>query len=200
VILLSSVGIGLLVGLVKAKWKRGRYYIPPLRYSWLAVIAYGIQLLAASLANTNENLTKDIFGITLVISIGMLLVFVWLNRHMAGMPILLIGLVLNLAVIAANGGLMPISPQTASHLVGHDILTMIEPGDRLGEKDILLPIQDTKLAMLSDRFLLPDWFPYQVAFSLGDVLIGSGAFWFLVADHRNTRIGVLWLYPLHNNK
>jgi hypothetical protein len=78
--------------------------------------------------------------------------------------------------MTANGGFMPISPQTASRLVSEDTLRNAQPGSRLGAKDILLYPQETRFEWLADRFLPPVWFPYQVAFSLGDVFIGLGVF------------------------
>ena len=95
------------------------------------------------------------------------------------MQILIIGLILNLVVIAANGGFMPISPQTAERLVSQENINSLMPGSRFGFKDILLPAQGTRLAILSDRFLLPANFLYQAAFSLGDIFIAFGAFWML---------------------
>jgi hypothetical protein len=86
---------------------------------------------------------------------------------------------LNLAVMAANSGFMPISPQTASRLVSEERLLDIQPASRFGAKDILLHPQDTRFEWLADRFLPPGWFPYQVAFSLGDVFIALGVFWLL---------------------
>ena len=52
----------------------------------------------------------------LPLSLVIFLMFVWVNRGLAGMPILLAGLVLNLLVISSNGGWMPISPTTAGKL------------------------------------------------------------------------------------
>ena len=99
------------------------------------------------------------------------------------MKILICGFALNFAVMAANNGFMPISPQTASRLVSHSVLLDVQPGDRFGIKDILLPPQDTRFEWLADRFLPPGWFPYQVAFSLGDVLIALGVFWLLARQN-----------------
>jgi len=95
------------------------------------------------------------------------------------MPILIAGLVLNLIVILANHGWMPINPQTASRLIGDQAIQDFSLGSRFGQKDILLLSQDTHFEFLADRFLLPDWFPYKVAFSLGDLLIALGIYWLL---------------------
>lgn len=91
----------------------------------------------------------------------------------------MIGLLLNLTVIVVNGGFMPISPQSAEKLVGPEIASELAPGSRFGLKDILLPTHETRLEFLADRFLSPANFPYQVAFSLGDIFIACGAFWIL---------------------
>jgi hypothetical protein len=71
--------------------------------------------------------------------------------------------------------------------VSEETLQAMVPGDRFGLKDVLLLRQETRLEILSDRFLPPAWSPYQVAFSLGDICIGAGAFWFLVAERNNKK-------------
>ncbi len=74
---------------------------------------------------------------------------------------------------------MPISPQTAEELIKDVPVGALEIGNRFSFKDILLPVSETRLEILADRYLLPAGFPIQVAFSLGDVLIAFGALWIL---------------------
>lgn len=118
-------------------------------------------------------------AVCLVATQIILLGFAWLNRHVPGMSVLICGVVLNLLVMASNGGLMPISPYTAGRLVSEQQLLDFQLGSRIGAKDILLLPQNTRFEWLADRFLTPAWSPYQAAFSLGDVFIAIGAFWML---------------------
>jgi hypothetical protein len=172
VILLASLVAGLLTGASWARWYDQPYRAPELKYVSLVFIAFLPQFTAFYFPVSGQHVS----GFLLPLSQALLLVFTWLNRRLPGMMILLIGTALNFTVIAANRGFMPISPQTASHLVSQTVLENIQPGDRFGTKDILLLPEDTRFEWLADRFLPPAWSAYQVAFSPGDVLIAFGIF------------------------
>jgi hypothetical protein len=179
VILLSALLAGLVVGLGWARWQGQPYRTPELRYLWLIFTAFLPQFVVIYLPTARSIFPDLIVAVILSASQIILLVFVWLNRHLFSMLIVLCGVTFNLSVMIVNGGFMPIKPQTASQLVSEDTLRNIQPGNRFGAKDILLPQQQTRFEWLADRFLLPAWFPYQVAFSVGDVLIALGVFWLL---------------------
>ncbi|NOY99051.1 MAG: DUF5317 domain-containing protein, partial [Chloroflexi bacterium] len=156
------------------------YQAPDLRLTWLAVIAFLPQFFVFYLPATREQVPDSLAAISLLISQTLLLAFAYFNRRLVGMWLLICGLALNLAVISANGGFMPISPQTATRLVPATIVRSIPIGSRFGKgKDVLLLPQGTRLEWLADRLLLPEWFPYQVAFSVGDLFVAAGAFWLL---------------------
>jgi hypothetical protein len=178
VILLLAVLAGLLVGIGWARWRNQPYQAPALKSIWLVFVAFLPQLVVAYLPPTHSLLPDWLAASSLSVSLILFLAFVLLNRMLPGMPILIIGLGLNLIVILANRGWMPISPQTANHLIGN-VLKLPSLGSRFGQKDILLLPQVMHFEFLTDRYLLPDWFPYKVAFSLGDILIALGVFWLL---------------------
>jgi len=181
VILLLALLAGWLSGLAYARWQKRPYQIPTINYLWLAFVAFIPQLLAFYLPATRSRIPDGLAAANLVTSQTLLLGFAWMNRRLAGMWLLILGLALNLAVIIANGGFMPISPETAGHLIPAAAVQSMNVGSRFGfGKDVLLLPGDTRLAWLSDRFLLPDWFFYQVTFSLGDIFIASGIFWLLL--------------------
>lgn len=187
-LLLFALVAGLLVGLGRAGWQHRPYQIPVLQSTWLAFVAFFPQILVAYLPATRYLLADWLASTVLVASLILFAAFAWRNRHLSGMPILLTGLALNLIVIVANGGWMPISPQTASRLTGNDILALVGLGSRFGQKDILLLSQNMRFEFLADRFLLPNWIPYKVAFSLGDVLVSLGIFWLLAQSFGDTKI------------
>jgi Family of unknown function (DUF5317) len=178
-ILILAVLSGLIFGLGWARQRREPYRAPSLKYIWLVFIGFVPQLILAYMPESRYVLTDTLAGIYLSLSLVIFLLFAWFNRHLPGMPILIIGLLFNLSVMIVNGGYMPISPQTVSGLTGVDVLQFFTLGHRIGQKDVLLLPEKTPLEFLSDRFLTPAWFPFQSAFSIGDIFIAIGAFWLL---------------------
>ena len=102
------------------------------------------------------------------------------------MWVLGLGLALNLTVISLNGGWMPISPETLRRLGVPEGAWQL--GTRHGySKDIVLMKEETRLWFLSDALTLPQWIPYRVAFSIGDVLISIGVVGYLVQNDRSKK-------------
>ena len=174
-ILLSGAILGLLVGLGLARRDGVPYEAPVLRHLWLVPVAFLLQMWEQSAA------------FPIIASQIIFLVFVFFNRQYRGMQILMIGAVLNILVMSANNGYMPISPRTASRLFPQENMWDVPAGTLFGAKDILFPPEQTRFEWLADRYLPPVWLPYQFAFSLGDVFIAAGAFW-LLARHKTSTI------------
>lgn len=175
-ILTLAVVAGFFAALLRAAYNREPLQPPALTGVWLVVVAFLPQWLAFHLMATARLIPDGLAGLLLVLSQILLLVFVWRNRGLVSVWLMGLGVAMNLAVIVANGGLMPTFPE---------VVTQLAPGATgawtIGErlwlsKDVVLPASATALPWLADRFLLPDWLPWRAAFSLGDVFIAGGAF------------------------
>jgi hypothetical protein len=179
-ILLAAIVVGLISGLIRAKFGNRPYQPYHLRHTWLVLIALIPQWLVFNLPLTRATIPDVVASASLVLSQLILLVFAWANRKTAGFWLLGLGLLLNLAVVVSNGGFMPISPETVRWLAPDVSPNAWSIGERLGTgKDIVLLIEETNLYFLSDRLRTPNMLGYRVAFSVGDVLIALGAFWLL---------------------
>lgn len=178
-ILLLAILAGLLAGLLRAALSGNRLNTPNLHLIWLVLLAFLPQLFAFQLPATRRVIPDEIAALALIVSQLGLFVFAWFNRGQPGFWMLEFGLSLNLIVIVLNRGLMPIRPEIIPVLAPNAPPAAWQVGERLGiSKDIVLPVAETRLWFLSDWFLLPPWFPFRAAFSLGDVFIAVGAFWF----------------------
>lgn len=179
-ILLLAIITGLVAGVVRTKYGGHAYAVPEFKLGWLLIIAVIPQLFIFHLPITSSIFSDNLAAIFLVSTQIFLLIFVWQNRKLSGLWILGIGLLMNLGVIALNGGLMPISLKTLHRLQPDAVIESLDIGTRMGSsKDKLVVTSFTKLWFLSDRFVVPDWIPYRVAFSLGDIFIAMGVFWLL---------------------
>lgn len=189
-ILVIAIAVGLAVGFIRAKLIHVPYQPLELKGMGLLICAAFPQFLAFFLPATRQRIPETWIPFILIGTQLLLLVFVWINRDAPFVWLLGMGLVLNLAVISFNGGWMPISPKV---LNAEGVPTSgWQIGSRLGfTKNKVFSQVSTPLWIFSDILTLPRWFPYRVAFSIGDVLIAFGVIGFLYQNKDSRRIEVI---------
>lgn len=172
-ILLIALALALVIGLATGGSLEQLSKLD-LRYGILAIAAVLLQSLVMYVPWLLEPAQRTMAGGLMIASHVLLLVFVWLNKEIPGMILAGSGLALNLLVIVANGGFMPISAETLQRM-GFAQAPILELGDRIaGSKDIVLAQETTKLWFLSDVLLTPRRLPWVFAFSVGDIVLSVG--------------------------
>ncbi|MBC8163139.1 MAG: DUF5317 domain-containing protein [Roseiflexaceae bacterium] len=95
----------------------------------------------------------------------------WQNRQRPGMALIALGIGLNMLVMGANGGVMPLEPtvlaQTTGTAVNADSLVRYS-------KDKIIPDDMARFAVLGDRIALPGPLAQIAIWSLGDLILLSG--------------------------
>ncbi|HUP99436.1 MAG TPA: DUF5317 family protein, partial [Aeromicrobium sp.] len=92
-----------------------------------------------------------------------------------------LGALANFIVIIANGGQMPASPDAFATLNGVAAVPTTDFSNSV------LAGPGTAFPFLGDNFVLPRPVPLANVFSIGDVLIGMGGAWFIVAAMHSGR-------------
>jgi hypothetical protein len=174
-ILALAVVVGLIASLIRYRGSAlDRIAAISLRCTWLVLLALALQV---PLLRAPAGLRQQI-GVQQVVFLAshlLLLAFVGLNWRSTAVKIVGLGVVCNLIVILANGGLMPITPETLVQINQGSSLAQWPSGAHYGySKDIILPRQGTALWLLSDILVLPPPFLWPTAFSLGDLIIAIG--------------------------
>jgi len=139
----------------------------------LGVGAFVVQLLIFT--SRRESLLGALLPGIYVLSLLMLLAFLLVNRKVFGVPILLVGLMLNVLVIGANHGRMPADPQA---LVATGQSSPAEQLVRDGTAaNVVLMSDQTHLNFLGDYIVLPFLGDMGSAYSVGDLvaLVGEAA-------------------------
>lgn len=85
-----------------------------LRAAWVPGVALLVQVVIMSIvADGHPTLHRALY----VVTYGLIVVFLWSNRRLPAMPVILTGALLNALVVVVNGGVMPAS-RTAERLAG----------------------------------------------------------------------------------
>lgn len=147
-----------------------------LRAWGLAAAGLGLQLAPLPTGAGGRDLAVRIS--VLAASYALLVAFAALNRRMPGIPLVLVGLLLNAAVIVPNGG-MPVS-EGAIRASGQG--EMLDEFIRQGATKHHLMTEDDVLRPLGDVIGIPP--PVRQVVSVGDFFIYAGIVWFVVAVMR----------------
>jgi hypothetical protein len=134
---------------------------------WLIGAALADQILIISVLPAKHPLPLAIAHLASYVAAGWC---VALNRRIPGMIAVALGALLNGVVIALNGGTLPASPAALRASGWHPT-----PGHFSNSASLAHP----RLAALGDVFATPPWLPGHDVFSIGDVIIVVGVFWFL---------------------
>ena len=149
----------------------------PLRCGWLAIVAFALQwsVIYVPLPRTEGFLGPR--TLLLMASYLLVVVVVAMNRRVPGLALIGVGLGLNLSVMLANGGFMPVTLEAVERAGLAHLALGTEPGARLSAtKDIILPAEATRLWLLSDVFVVPPPVPLRTVFSPGDAFLAAGVF------------------------
>lgn len=143
------------------------------RWGWLAIggLMAQVILFSAPVADIVGDLGPPLY----VASTAAVLVAVVRNWRIPGLALVALGATSNLAAIAANGGIMPASPDAVAALG-------TEAGPGFSNSVVMA---DPALGPLTDMFALPMWVPFANVFSVGDVLIGVGVAIVIALGMRN---------------
>lgn len=182
-ILVVGVVLGLIAGFIRALLSNQSYELPVIRHMELLLLAFVPQAIVFFVPQTGRLVSQEWAMLILPVSLALLMLFAWVNRRITGFGILGAGLLLNFAVITANGGLMPISPETLAIVHGaqaaEQSIAELGASRDFGAKSVVLSVEETRLEWLGDRFTVPEQLPIQFAYSVGDVFLAVGAFWVL---------------------
>lgn len=153
-----------------------------LRWWGLAPIAFALQ--GAPLPDGDGGIDMTIRMLVFGASYAALLVFGLKNLRVAGVPIVIIGLLLNGLVVTVNGG-MPVSRSALQSSAQSDTL------DRLTDDQAAkhhLMTDDTILPFLGDAVAIGA--PVKRVISVGDVFVYAGLSWLIAAVMRGRTAGL----------
>lgn len=167
-ILAYLIPLAVLIGFVRGGSFKG-YADSPLRAIWLPIAAFLVEALMGYLKHLTGWPSETCLLTTVPLEYALLILFCALNIRRTGMKLMLVGILMNLAVIAANGLRMPVS-ELVLHLPSTQATARRIQSGELFEYVIVRP--DAPLYLLGDVIYLP-LLPGALG-SAGDWVMGAG--------------------------
>ena len=147
-----------------------------MRLRWLALPLVSFSAQWLSFVQFSDSLAAAAWAVQLA-SGACLLAFAWGNRHLRGMLVVAVGVVLNLVAVLSNGGFMPVRISDAQR-IGNPLFARHLEIDGHYQKSSVLA-ERTRLPWLADVIFLPLPIGPGRMLSPGDILVGAGTFVFL---------------------
>jgi hypothetical protein len=141
---------------------------------WLLLVAGALKLFDLV---APDSFLPAAWPFLLPVQIVTVALFAVLNLRVPGLVLVLIGCASNLAVVALNGGFMPVSLAIAVSSGGSHEVDVMRAAGHLGTHTLLTP--GTRLAWLADTISLPP--PLTRAVSPGDLVLAVGTMVALLA-------------------
>jgi hypothetical protein len=171
--LLLGLALGPLLG---GRWSR----VGDIRLRWVGLfyVAIALQIVAFPVSALPWR-TPDRAAVVLwLTSYALFALGAARNVRIAGVPLVAVGMVSNVAAILANGGHMPALPSA-----------LRAAGLHFEQSRNSAVLSAPHLSWLVDRWAAPGWVPMANVYSVGDVLIATGGFVFaLVATGAFTNL------------
>jgi Family of unknown function (DUF5317) len=146
------------------------------RHLELLLAAFAVKVAVALLGTAHSQLAVNVARPLNVIGAVLLLAVVWFNRRIPGAILFGTGLTLNLIVILAFGGRMPV-------MVPHDadpsspVLAVL----RAGLDPLHVALQNPQgLWFIGDVFTIPSIGGHSSLVSIGDLLMAAGVAWLII--------------------
>jgi hypothetical protein len=159
--LLVLIAIGAVISVPLAGGRLTRLAGLQVRAIWAVVLCAAIQIVVTSLVRGGDH------GLHVALHLGSYMLVAWFliaNRKLVGMPIVGLGVTLNVLAISANGGVMP-AAATAIRIAGIDTSGGFANSDAVAHP---------RLLALGDVIPVPGPWPIGNVMSVGDLLIVAG--------------------------
>lgn len=143
--------------------------MPSFHYPIFLIVPFFIQIGSMQLLDTGR-LSEALFTVLINLSYLLLLISLWMNRHIPGFGIFFVGVLANSLVIWLNDGRMPVSVD-ALYAAG---LENLIPELKVGLTKHQLMSDSTVLSVLGDWIPLNRPYGEHEIISIGDVLQSTG--------------------------
>jgi len=138
------------------------------------------KIALAILGSRGSSLALEIGGMVNIVSYLLLLVGLFLNRHLWAMRVAAVGVLLNFLVVTANGGSMPVDRELARRAGNTTLVRLLDSPTYILHKPVT---SRTRLRPLADVLPLPLLAPRPRFFapgSIGDAIVTAGGCWLIL--------------------